>query len=445
MTQRRAGVESPGSAGEDTDKEEDDGGTMDGFTRGLCKRGARQALRDDDGEGRRRRARDTASARRHGVRDGTARRETEERERECVGSIREHVLPERLVTNPAYDFTRAAPFDNQPDTRDMTDTLLASDLRAGMQARPRDLAADDTLSGRHHATGVSWAAILAGATGAAALSLILLILGVGLGLSSVSPFAGSGASATTFGVSTIVWLTFTQLAASGIGGYLAGRLRTRWVSTHTDEVYFRDTAHGFLAWAIATLVTAATLTSAIGAIVGTGANAAGAVAGGAATTAAAAAPAAAGAMKSDAPNPGNGYFVDSLFRKDASAPATAASAPVGNTGSTGDSAPMGAEAGRIFANGLEAGALPPEDVHYLGAQVAQRTGLSQADAEKRVTDGFARMKAKADQAKADAKEAADKARKASAYAAMWLFISLLIGAFVASFSATFGGRQRDLV
>ena len=317
----------------------------------------------------------------------------------------------------------------------MTDTLLASDLRAGTQARPRDLAADDTLSVRHHTTGVSWAAILAGAAGAAALSLILLILGVGLGLSSVSPFAGNGASATTFGVSTIAWLTFTQLAASGIGGYLAGRLRTRWASTHTDEVYFRDTAHGFLAWAIATLVTATTLTSAIGAIVGTGANAVGAVAGGTATIAAAAAPVAAGAMKSDAPNSGNGYFVDSLFRKDASAQA----------GNTGDSAPMGAEAGRIFANGLETGSLPPEDVHYLGAQVAQRTGLSQADAERRVTDGFARMKAKADQAKAQAEEAADKARKTSAYAAMWLFISLLIGAFVASFSATFGGRQRDLV
>ena len=322
----------------------------------------------------------------------------------------------------------------------MTDTTLASDLRMAAPARPHALAADDLPA--RHASAVSWGAIFAGAAGAAALSLILLILGVGLGLSSVSPFAGSGASATTFGVSTIVWITFTQLAASGIGGYLAGRLRTRWAATHTDEVYFRDTAHGFLAWAIATLVTAAMLTSAIGGIVGTSASAAGSVAGGAATTAAAAVPAAAGATKSDSPSSGNGYFVDSLFRKDASAPAAAASAPVGNGG---DAAPMGAEAGRIFASGLEAGALPPDDVKYLGQQVSQRTGLSQADAEKRVNDTFARMKAKADQAKADAREAADKARKASAYAALWLFVSLLVGAFVASFFATFGGRQRDLV
>ena len=320
----------------------------------------------------------------------------------------------------------------------MTDIPLARDSRIAPTLRNRADAVDD-LHTHRPASAVSWGAILAGAAGAAALSLILLILGTGLGLSSVSPFAASGVSATTFSVSTILWITFTQLAASGLGGYLAGRLRTRWASTHVDEVYFRDTAHGFLAWAIATLATAAMLTSAIGAIVGTGASAVGSVAGGAVTTAAVAAPTAAGAMKNDGAGMGNGYFVDSLFRKDAAAPAAAAS------GVSTDPAPMGAEAGRIFASGLEAGALPPEDSKYLGQQVAQRTGLSQAEAEKRVNDAFARMKAKADQVKADAKEAADKARKASAYAALWLFISLLAGAFVASLVATFGGRQRDLV
>ena len=117
------------------------------------------------------------------------------------------------------------------------------------------------------ASAVSWGAIVAGAAGAAALALILLMLGTGLGLSSVSPWAYSGVSATTFGVSTILWLTFTQLVASGMGGYLAGRLRTKWVAVHTDEVYFRDTAHGFLSWAVAALATAALLTSVIGSIV----------------------------------------------------------------------------------------------------------------------------------------------------------------------------------
>jgi hypothetical protein len=221
-----------------------------------------------------------------------------------------------------------------------------------------------------------------------------------------------------------------------MGGYLAGRLRTRWAATHTDEVYFRDTAHGFLAWAIATLVTAATLTSVIGSIVGGGAQIAGTVGAGTAAVAAAA-PAAAGAAK-DADH-GNGYFVDSLFRKPAANGAAAAPAAAPAEG-----AQSAAEAGRIFAAGLEAGALPQEDVSYLGQVVSQRTGLSQADAEKRVTDAFAHMKARADQAKAQAQEAADKARKASAHAALWLFVSLLVGAFVASLAATFGGRQRDL-
>jgi hypothetical protein len=314
----------------------------------------------------------------------------------------------------------------------MTDaTMAARDLRAAVpDHRARAPAGADV--GEPARSAVSWAAILAGAGGAAALSLILLILGTGLGLSSVSPFAGRGASAETLGVSTIAWLTFVQLAASGMGGYLAGRLRTRWAATHTDEVYFRDTAHGFLAWAIATLVTAATLTSVIGSIVGGGAQIAGTVGAGTAAVAAAA-PAAAGAAK-DADH-GNGYFVDSLFRKPAANGPAAAPA---------DGAQPAAEAGRIFAAGLEAGALPQEDVSYLGQVVSQRTGLSQADAEKRVTDAFAHMKARADQAKAQAQEAADKARKASAHAALWLFVSLLVGAFVASLAATFGGRQRDL-
>lgn len=329
----------------------------------------------------------------------------------------------------------------------MTETnTLGRDLRAGAEAaraRPVPLATEATAISP---SAVSWAAIFAGAAGAAALSLILLILGTGLGLSSVSPWSDRGASATTFGVSTIVWVTFTQLAASGMGGYLAGRLRTRWASTHTDEVYFRDTAHGFLAWAIATLVTAGLLTSAIGSIVGSGANAAGAVAGGAGTAAVAAAgPAAAGVGKNGGSEAGNGYFVDSLFRQSAPGAAGAAPAPAAAGTPATDSAQSTAEAGRIFASGLESGALPADDVHYLGQMVSQKTGLSQPDAEKRVNDDFAKMKAKADQAKLDAKEAADRARKASAYAALWLFISLLVGAFVASFAATFGGRQRDLV
>ena len=294
-----------------------------------------------------------------------------------------------------------------------------------------------------HRSGVSWAAIFAGAAGAAALSLILLILGVGLGLSSVSPWANDGVSATTFGMSTILWLAFTQLAASGMGGYLAGRLRTRWASLHGDEVYFRDTAHGFLAWAVATLVTAALLGSATTTIVGGGAKAGAAVAGGAATTVAAAAPGM--AMAASGAGSGSGYFVDSLFRKDLTASAAGAtSAPAPSAAGNGGNAMPNAEVARIFANAIGSGSLSPEDTKYVGQIVAQQTGLPAADAEKRVTDTFNRMQAKAKELEDGAREAADKARKAAAYAALWLFVSLLVGAFVASLAATLGGRRRDL-
>ena len=301
-----------------------------------------------------------------------------------------------------------------------------------------------------HLHGICWGAVFAGALGAASLSLILLMLGVGLGLSSVSPWASEGISAETFGVSTILWLTFTQLAASGVGGYMAGRLRSRWAALHGDEVYFRDTAHGFLAWSLATLVTAGLLGSAVGAVVSAGAKT-GVVAAGAAA-APAAAMAARASSTGSASGSGSGYYVDSLFRKDAGTTAAAlAPAPVGGATPAAatlipDNSPApAAEAGRIFANGVRTGALPPEDVSYLAQQVSQRTQLPQADAEKRVRDAFSRMQASANTAKKDAQAAADKARKASAMASLWMFVSLLIGAFVASWVATVGGRHRDLV
>lgn len=305
---------------------------------------------------------------------------------------------------------------------------------------------DDTARGAPSATSaVSWGAVLAGATGAAALSLILLILGTGLGLSSVSPWARTGASATTLGVAAIAWVLATQLLASGLGGYLAGRLRTKWTGVHTDEVYFRDTAHGFLAWGVASLATAALLSSVIGTIVGDGVQAGAKVAGQAATAATVASAINTADTASDdattataattGPSSSIDYFVDTLFRKNMTA---APAVPI----DPASSASL-AEVARIFANGLRAGALPQDDVRYVGTVVAQRTGLSQQDAEKRVSDTFAATQARLRDTQAAAKTAADKARKASAYTALWLFISLLAGAFIASYAATFGGRLRD--
>ncbi|TIN14647.1 MAG: hypothetical protein E5Y31_31880, partial [Mesorhizobium sp.] len=108
------------------------------------------------------------------------------------------------------------------------------------------LAPDISASTESSAPAVSWGPIIAGAFGAATLTLILMLLGSGLGLTMVSPWSSSNVSVTTFAASTAAWLVVVQWLSSGVGGYLAGRLRTKWVGIHTDEVFFRDTAHGFL-------------------------------------------------------------------------------------------------------------------------------------------------------------------------------------------------------
>src|ERR1700751_2019872 len=153
-----------------------------------------------------------------------------------------------------------------------------------------------------NASGVSWAAVVAGAFVAAALSLMLLALGTGIGFSAVSPWANSGVSAPTVNTGAIIWLVLMQIIASSVGGYLAGRLRTKWVNVHTHEVYFRDTAHGFLVWALGLVITVAFLTSA-------------------ATSMASGAQANVGVQSNNgAAGQPNEYFVDSLLRSNPPAP-----------------------------------------------------------------------------------------------------------------------------
>lgn len=276
-------------------------------------------------------------------------------------------------------------------------------------------------------SGVSWGAIFAGAAAAAALSLILVLLGFGLGFSAVSPWAGEGVSAKGLGISTIIWLAATQIIASGLGGYIAGRLRVKWANMHGDEVYFRDTAHGFLAWCVATLVTATLVVGSVSSIVSGGVQAGASVAGGAASAMTQAAGTAAANTDSDQ----YGYFVDSLFRDDRPA-------------AVSDDAARGTVT-RIFAQSLANGQLSAEDRTYLAQLVAQRTNLTQADAERRVDEIYARTQKAIADAKVKAQQAADTAAKVAAWTSLWMFIALLAGAFFASLSATFGGRRRDAV
>ena len=265
------------------------------------------------------------------------------------------------------------------------------------------------------ASAVSWAAILSGAFVAASASLILLALGSGLGLASVSPWSGSGASATTFTVMTAIWLIVVQWVASGLGGYLTGRLRTKWVSVHTHEVFFRDTAHGFITWAVATVISAIVLTSVVSSVIDSGVKAGATVA--------------AGAVQGAADSIGSSvtpYDVDSLFRS---------TQPAANS----SSADARAEATRILSKSLASGELPAADRTYLAQLMAARTGISQQEAERRLDATTAQIKA----AETKAREAADVARKAGAMASIYTALSLLIGAFIASAAAALGGRQRD--
>lgn len=361
--------------------------------------------------------------------------------------------------------------------------------------------AEDRESWWPHAGVVSWSAVFAGAVAAAAFGLILLALGTGLGLAALSPWRSASASASTFGVAAIIWVCVTQILTSGLGGYLAGRLRHRWPVVELDEVYFRDTAHGFLTWALATLATAAVFAAMVPAAGRAGAQAA--------ANAASSAPA---VNRGDAAAAENhwpiGYYVDALFRAPtgaaapamatanppAAAPATSAqaSAPAANaqagastpgSGSSSSNAAANAVSGavvspvttpavsattaaeapamtneavaagvppkreitRIFLNSLATGdPLSPTDAEYVARIVSRYTGLAPQAAQARVNATYTQLQQKVIAIESAAKTAADQARRAGVSASLWLFVSLLMGAFAASFMAVFGGRLRDV-
>jgi hypothetical protein len=257
-------------------------------------------------------------------------------------------------------------------------------------------------------SAISWQAILGGAAAAASISTVLVLLGLGLGFAAISPWPNAGATAATFSIIGGIWLIVVQWISSGIGGFVTGRLRTKWVNVHTHEVFFRDTAHGFLTWAVAALLGALILTSAASSAVGTATRASGTAAAGAAQAAARA------------------YDAEMLYRGEK--PELAASDQQTEMETT-----------RILARSVENGDISDGDKAYLVDQVSARTGLSHDDAQKRVDDVVAREKA----AETKAREAADTARKSASAVSIFTALSMLIGAFIASAAAAYGGSLRD--
>jgi hypothetical protein len=281
----------------------------------------------------------------------------------------------------------------------------------------RPLAGGANVTQESSKSAVSWPAIIAGAVVATSASLLLLMLGSGLGLISTSPWPGSGASVGTITALAAVWLIAVQWIASGIGGYLTGRLRTKWVGTHTHEVFFRDTAHGFVAWALATVLLAILIAVAASSAAGTAVRAGATLASGAAAGAASVVP----------HTTVSGYDVDMLFRSSQPDPGESAT-------------DTRAEATHILAKGLTTGDVSAADRAYVAQMIAARTGIAQADAARRVDDVVAQLNA----AETKAREAADTARKAAATGSILAALSLLIGAFIASAAAALGGQERDL-
>jgi hypothetical protein len=278
-----------------------------------------------------------------------------------------------------------------------------------MSAAVVSSSADTSVTPIPSRAGASWSAILAGAFVAISASLILLALGSGVGFASLSAWSSAGAIAKALTVNAAIWLIVSQWLSSGLGGYIAGRLRTRWVGTHAHEVFFRDTAHGLITWSVATVFVAALLSGALWSAAGTGATAA--------STLGAGAP-----MRAQ-----ESYALDLLFR-----PATEALSPA-------PPLPRG-EIDRLLANATATGHFPDADRAYLAELVSQRTGVSPSDAQKRVDQFIAGVQEEESRARATA----EKARKEAELAALYVALSLVVGAFVASVSAALGGRLRDL-
>lgn len=272
---------------------------------------------------------------------------------------------------------------------------------------------DTTRADESPLSAVSWGAILAGGVASAALTLVLLNLGTGIGLSVVSPWSDWSFTAVRAATAAGIFAVVVGIMSSAVGGYIAGRLRSRWVGVHSNEVYFRDTAHGVLAWAFATVLSAAVIGTAATRIVSGGA--------------AAVAPAAALAAKDGGTSSPVDANVDRLLRPDF---ATGGD----NAGRTQGRDPADrAELSRMLTGlNRSGGDLAPADRSYLAQMIAARTGVTPAVAEARVIEITNQMK-----------EAVDQARKAGAHFALWLTAAMLFGAFAAALAATEGGQLRD--
>jgi hypothetical protein len=256
---------------------------------------------------------------------------------------------------------------------------------------------------------MDWPAIFAGAVLATAISFVLLTFGSAIGLSMASPFESERASPVGFAVAAAIWLVWVQVSSYMAGGYLAGRMRARAHDASEHESDVRDGAHGLVVWGLGVLFSAA-----VAAVVLTGAASGGArLIGGVAGAGASAL----GGGGGEASNP-TGYVVDSLFR--------------GSRITGAEAEEVRQQVTRILATATARGGISPADRGYLAQTIARVTGMSPPDAERRLTEVLAQ-----------AKQAADKARKIGIVAAFLAAAALMVSAAAAWWAAQMGGTHRD--
>jgi len=289
--------------------------------------------------------------------------------------------------------------------------------------------ATDLPAGRY----VDWGPIILGTLGALAIMVVLVTFGGALGLSVTSAQPYAGLSAKALAVLAGLYAVLVHVASFSAGGYLAGRLRTPWVTTDTVESHFRDGGHGFAVWALGVVLGAVFAASGVSAVLKTAVGATTAVAS-AGVAGAAANPQTPGALSTQPTD----YAVDRLL---APAPGSTV-APAGGPApgpAMGSRADLAAPIARAFAANANNPQLDARDRAALASLVSQRTGLPQAEAEKRVDEAFAELKA----AEQKARDAADKARKAALIAGFLAAATMAIGAAAACAGAALGARHRD--
>jgi hypothetical protein len=272
---------------------------------------------------------------------------------------------------------------------------------------------------------VEWGAVFAGAVLAAALSFVLLTFGAAIGLSGVSPWPNSGLSAKVIASIAVFWAMAQQIGAIMVGGYVAGRMRSRWHEPG-HEVEFRDGLHGALVWAVGVLISALLVFATAGAAANTGANLVGKATGRIANSS--------GAMDG---------VIDTLLRATTVAdPTPAVASPPAAGQATTPARPRAANAAsgeearaeisRILTSSVAGGSITPDNRTQLIQLVAQRTGIPQAEAERRV-----------DQAVNDAREAADNARRAAILTGFVTAAALILSLAAGWWAAQRGGHHRD--